>query len=617
MESEKHRSDDGDIPTDPSGGSEGSSLPQSTTDDSAGQGKWKKTSPAWENFTVITKVVDGVSELRAKCIHCTKDYAYEPHKQGTSNYNRHSLVCNKMPRNGDVGSMLVTGHGKLQARKVDQSVFRDMVAKCIIEHDLPFSYVEYGRVRSIWSYLNADVKFITRKTAAADVFRFYELEKSKLKIELSEIPGRISFTSDLWTAITVEGYICLTAHYVDRHWKLRSKILSFCAMPPPHTGIDLAMKIVGLKVMGEALGKVRNSIKYVQASEARRKLFKNCVDSVGIDQKAGLTLDVPIRWNSTFQMLDRALKYRSTFDSYQGIDHGYMFQPTGTEWNLATQISELLQPFDEITNLISGSTYPTSNLYFMQVYKIELWLKEHENSEEDVIVEMVKAMKGKFDKYWHEYSEILAMVAVFDPRFKLSPLEFCFSSLDESTCQQKVEHVESKLKQLFEPYSRPAADIAPSAGENVQESVGGAESSQSTPYEAFHNFRKNNVSASGKNALDLYLQEPAVDVMVFPSLDVLSYWKDNAHRFGVLATMASDLLSIPITTVVSESSFSIGSRVLNKYRSSLLPRNVQALICARNWLRGFEPYDNESENAETIDQAESEIPSVESFASAM
>lgn len=95
------------------------------------------------------------------------------------------------------------------------------------------------------------------------------------------------------------------------------------------------------------------------------------------------------------------------------------------------------------------------------------------------------------------------------------------------------------------------------------------------------------VNVTGKSELDLYLDEAQLEPRFFEKLDVLKYWKDRQQRYPNLSRMACDVLSIPITTVASESAFSIGARVFNKYRCCLLPDNVQALILTRNWLNDF------------------------------
>jgi len=87
--------------------------------------------------------------------------------------------------------------------------------------------------------------------------------------------------------------------------------------------------------------------------------------------------------------------------------------------------------------------------------------------------------------------------------------------------------------------------------------------------------------------LDLYLDVGNLNPKFFDKLDVLSYWRDRRDRYLNLSKMACDVLSIPITIVASESTFSLGSRVLTKYRSSILPENVEALILTQNWLHDF------------------------------
>ncbi|XP_056695907.1 zinc finger BED domain-containing protein DAYSLEEPER isoform X2 [Spinacia oleracea] len=248
--------------------------------------------------------------------------------------------------------------------------------------------------------------------------------------------------------------------------------------------------------------------------------------------------------------------------------------PTEDEWSKLEKICALLRPFDAITKRFSGRNYPTANLYLMHVWTIESLIRSYCNHEDETLNSMGKKMKDKFDKYWESYSMILSLAAIFDPRLKLQYVKFCFTQLDARSAEYKTEQVKESLFKLFEEYATNG---------NVQDNVPGARC-ESNHLAAFSNFE--NSSFQGRTQLDDYLGEHKLDPLA--ELDVLQWWKVNEIRFPQVAKMARELLSIPITTVASESAFSLGSRILTKWRASLLPDNAEVLITTRSWLIGYD-----------------------------
>ncbi|KAH0722255.1 hypothetical protein KY285_004859 [Solanum tuberosum] len=85
-----------------------------------------------------------------------------------------------------------------------------------------------------------------------------------------------------------------------------------------------------------------------------------------------------------------------------------------------------------------------------------------------------------------------------------------------------------------------------------------------------------------KSDLEIYLKD---DVVKINDFNILSWWKVSSSRYPIVAEIARDILSIPISTIASESAFSTGGQIVDSYRSSLSPKMVEALICTQQWLR--------------------------------
>lgn len=69
------------------------------------------------------------------------------------------------------------------------------------------------------------------------------------------------------------------------------------------------------------------------------------------------------------------------------------------------------------------------------------------------------------------------------------------------------------------------------------------------------------------------------------TFDLLSWWKENSVKFSILSKVAIHVLAMSILTVASESTFSIDSRVIDRYRSAFNTETMEPLICAQDWIR--------------------------------
>ena len=319
----------------------------------------------------------------------------------------------------------------------NQRKYCSLFAEAIMYHGYPLSMVEHKFTRKLHRYLNPKVKNISRSTITRWCMRKNSKLRKMLFETLKDLDSKVSLTCDIWTACTSRGYLTLTAHYIDKDWCLKSKVLNFRHFPPPHTGhaiyelvyamikdwgheskvmcmtvdnatnndsmipllqeclnghssfpcdgahfhIRCAAHILnlivkdGLKAIDPAVKLVRDNVKYIDSSEARMIRFRDFVSQLEKPSSLKLWLDVVTRWNSTYLMLKRALDNRVAVNRFGSTEPDYTLKLTDREWESVENMASILQPFYEMINLFSGSDYPTANLYFEQVCKAKYHLR--------------------------------------------------------------------------------------------------------------------------------------------------------------------------------------------------------------------------------------------------
>jgi hypothetical protein len=273
----------------------------------------------------------------------------------------------------------------------------------------------------------------------------------------------------------------------------------------------------------------------------------------------------------------------------------------------------LLQPFQQFTSFISGSSYPTLNkslgiysMMFDYLRDIEVYCGslpvEHANTlaTSDVVKVAILALGKKAHKKLMSYyrpgtdSMIFLGCATFlDPRIK-GDLFLHWADEDRVSMEDSIraefmrmessyrerERNELSASQNVSPVGSPNnAPLREVTGRNLWSAYRARErhnptSSQGTSHVSF------------THELEEYKNEPYVDEDE-PDETVLRYWQEKSTRWRVLPKMARKYLAMPASSVPSEEVFSAGGRLVTSRRQKMDSKTFQLLMESRYFMTGM------------------------------
>lgn len=519
----------------------------------------------------------------------------------------------------------------------------DEMSTLVIANEYPFSYGENANVEHFNKVaLQPAFTRVPRNTLRRYTQTSYYKYRSGLIELFRTFDGRVSFTSDTWTSSMGEPFLCITAHWVDDDWFIQKRILCFQAMEERHTGFNIKVRILdclkefhlnnkvfslsldnatantkcidylkndselhlllggsllhvrccahilnlsvqeGLAELQPLLNPIRTVIKWIRITQSvRRKYIAMCKER-GL-KKRQWSIDTPTRWNSTFNLLNDAIKYRDILTQLYNetrVDPTELL--TESQWTNASFVRDVLNAFDSATHIFSYIYEPNIHLVVIECVKVVHTIEEHMKIDE--LRPVLDSMKRKWHTYFSEFPIIYGIAAILDPGVKAEGLEnlleFYYTSLGiDYDVSEYINKCKSVLGDLYDHYaSIYGFDLATPTNTSTSDSrFGFLDKVMKKKHKASTSFSSSSSSTLAINDYLSYQHETN------NSFQIIKWWQEHQKSFPILARIAKDILAVPASSVASESAFSAGRRVLDEKRSRLTPESIQICVCKKDW----------------------------------
>lgn len=292
----------------------------------------------------------------------------------------------------------------------------------------------------------------------------------------------------------------------------------------------------------------------------RQKLQKHCE----FYKKVYLVpqIDVATRWNSTFQMLERAeylrIPLRALCLSEKRLNK---YRMTEREWNDLNCIKALLTKFDRSTQLLSMQRHPTIAAYIPTLNWLLESLQGFISDNPGPMAEAAEIGLQKLRKYENELkikSSLIPYVGVFlNPALKMN----YFKEHSNNKAYQK--EIQKTISELFEKEYENGAVETP-----VEEI---------TDEFYLHMFKRAKTNKQPKE-FQKYLGSPLSGGKV----NVLDFWRSQQNELPHLSNMARDYFAVQSSSVSVERDFSDGVDLVTPTRCSLHAQTIRACMCLKS-----------------------------------
>ncbi|KAK3870849.1 hypothetical protein Pcinc_023961 [Petrolisthes cinctipes] len=335
-------------------------------------------------------------------------------------------------------SFINKGRGKYPEESPKAKAITSKLLKIITLDLQPVSIVEDPGFKELVRELDHKYEIPSRRSLMRSKLpTLYQHTKELVKSALKDVSA-MTLTTDLWTSRVTESYMCVTCHFIDTQWDMKSFVLATTIMLGSHTGekigeqlkdivtewglegkiqavvsdsganmlagirhagfkqipclahtLNLVVKdaLNGTSGLNEIVKKCSSICSFFHHSSKSSDKLKEIQCQLGLPEHK-LIQSVDTRWNSTFYMLERLVEQQTAITTVLCLLGKNSLCLNETELQIIKNCLLSLKPFEEVTGEISAKKYVSVSrvipLSTLVIHEVQMLKQGEEKSDPSV-----------------------------------------------------------------------------------------------------------------------------------------------------------------------------------------------------------------------------------------